>query len=131
MCLLKCHPLQRESVPVHQPQSGDNSPKFTPSYDDEPLPQNVRRRKTAPSPHASKSAQSQLLPIAPASLTQKNIVINKLAVKGEKGNNCKTHIQYFQLFIQAHEDYFSGERDTKETNITEVKSLIGFCLWLH
>jgi hypothetical protein len=158
-------------------QPDDKSPTCASSDDDEPLAQVVRRRKTVtrhrPSSQASTSAQSQLLPIAPACqrrltrvpmyqgkdgtkwLThppsrpnirtrQENIVINRPGVKGEEALNCKTPIDCFNLFItesmlhdivlftniyiRAHKENFSRERDAKETNIAELKALIGLLL---
>ncbi|GBP81135.1 PiggyBac transposable element-derived protein 4 [Eumeta japonica] len=75
---------------------------------------------------------------------QENIVINKPGVKGEEALNCKSPLECYHLFItesmlgdivlftnmyiRAHKQNFSRERDAKETNIIEVKALIGLLL---
>ncbi|KAF5295916.1 hypothetical protein FQR65_LT10347 [Abscondita terminalis] len=75
---------------------------------------------------------------------QENIVINRPGVKGEEALKCKIPVECFHLFItdsmidgivlftntyiRAHKENFSRERDAKETNVIEVKGLIGLLL---
>lgn len=75
---------------------------------------------------------------------QENIVINPLGVQGEDAKNSKTLLECFNLFIttqmledivlftnihiRAHKDYFSRERDTTKTDLTEIEALVGLLL---
>lgn len=75
---------------------------------------------------------------------QENIVINPPGVKGEDAKNSQTPLECFYLFvtkqmledivlftnihIREYKEKFSRERDTKETDLTEIEALVGLLL---